>query len=1091
MPRSLPSRTRRWRSGISAQLLRLTLLQMLAFVLGTLSVVVVLESVRELFTEVAGHEMAGVVENAAVVRGLSAAFSEIDLVSRSCRDDAATGERGASLAGEILTIGNTVKDPVLAQQIRTLAMQSQQLLAHCASVGESLRRLRLVDRRAFGDLGRLEAVISRLMIDETLAGRRVDHLDQAMGLTTGLRESLLTIGQRLGAHREALSQGGGDRSAHLLIDDLALQLQTLSASPAPIAAAGRDFGRTIAAYRVQARQFEQAENRFARSVTTSHTTKATLLAGMKRLDVDAAARAGIVGEQAQHIIRQANQQVLGIAIASALLFLLSTVWIIRRAVHRPLADVLASIDGIRTGAGAPSPQAAAPGEWGTIQGALRDLADGLARSDADLRLHRERLELAFQGANDGLWDWNLDSNVVHFSPRWKSMLGYSNDALPNALQTWWDLVHPEDLGRLRTAIDDCRDEREPACETEFRMRHAAGHWVDILSRGTLARDPQGTLLSPHRLVGTHVDISERKRSEDALRRAASVFTHAREGIMITSPDGRIIDVNAAFAQITGYARDEVLGSTPRRLRSDRHDAAFYVELWRELIARDHWHGEIWNRRKDGQTFVALQTISAVRDEHGLVTQYVALFYDITAAKQYEQRLEQMARFDALTGLPNRVLLAERLQQAMECCQHQGSSLAVAYLDLDGFKEVNDRLGHEAGDRLLMAAAARMRQVMRAGDTLARIGGDEFVAVLHDGRDALAAVPVLTRLLAACAEPVIIGDATVAVSASVGVSCFPQADPVDADQLMRQADHAMYQAKLAGKNRYHLFDAVTQRNERGQHEGLRRIRQAMADDEFVLFYQPKVNLDNGQVIGAEALIRWQHPQRGLLPPAEFLPLIENHPLSVELGEWVIDTALRQIDQWHACGLGLTVSVNVSAMQLLQPGFPQRLDVLLSAHPGVRPDSLELEMLETSALNDIGRAAEVIRACRSRGIGVALDDFGTGYSSLTYLKHLPVSHIKIDKSFVRDMLADPFDCAIIEGVLGFARAFGLPVTAEGVETAEHGTRLLQLGCTLAQGYGIARPMPADHLPRWAAQWRPDPAWRAVLPVREPAPAIALSA
>ncbi|HNB44610.1 MAG TPA: EAL domain-containing protein [Burkholderiaceae bacterium] len=1076
MLRSVLKRALRRRAGISTQLLRLTLLQVLAFALGTFSVGLVLDSVRQLLTELTGTEMARVVDNAAVARGLSAAFAEIDQVSRSCRDDVAPDSaRPARLSARILAIAGAVQDPALDGPTRQLAAQAHQLLTDCAAVGESYQRLRAVDRRAFDDLSRLETVISRMMIDETLAGRSVQHLDQIMGLTTGLRESLLTIGQRVGVQGGALGRyDAGRRPATQLIDELALQLQTLSASPAAIAAAGRDFGRTVAAYRTQALQLDAAESRFVQSVATGHATQASLLAGMNRLDADAAGRAGVVRAQAHQIIDRANLQILVAALAAAGLSLACTIWVIRRAIHRPLIEVLSGIEAIRTGAGASPSACDAPGEWGTIQSALRDLAEGLARSDADLRRHRERLELALRGANDGLWDWNLDSDDVHFSPRWKSMLGHDDASLPNRLDAWWALVHPDDLGRLRAALDDCRRARTPGCDIEFRMRHADGHWVDILARGTLARDAGGALLSPRRLVGTHVDISERKYAEGALRRAASVFTHAREGIMITSPEGRIVDVNAAFCQITGYARDEALGQTPRLLKSGLHGADFYAALWGDLSERNHWHGEIWNRRKDGQTYVALQTISAVRDERGVVGQYVALFYDVTAAKQYEQRLEQMAHFDALTGLPNRVLLARRLHDAMAQCDRHGRSLAVVYLDLDGFKDVNDRFGHEAGDRLLLAATSRMSQVLRAGDTLARLGGDEFVAVLLDMPDALATVPVLQRLLAACAEPVPIGDALVEVSASLGVAAFPQVDRVDADQLLRQADFAMYQAKLAGKSRYHFFDADQQRSERGQQEGLRRIRQALVDGEFVLHYQPKLHLASGQITGAEALIRWQHPQRGLLPPLEFLPLIESHPLSVELGDWVIDTALRQIERWRAMGLDLAVSVNVGAMQLLQPGFPQRLAALLAAHPSVRPQWLELEMLETSALGDIERAAEVIDACRSLGVGFALDDFGTGYSSLTYLKQLPVTHLKIDRSFVRDMLEDPFDLAIIKGVLGFARAFGLQVTAEGVETAALGARLMQLGCDQAQGYGIARPMPADQLPDWVACWRPDPAW-----------------
>lgn len=325
-------------------------------------------------------------------------------------------------------------------------------------------------------------------------------------------------------------------------------------------------------------------------------------------------------------------------------------------------------------------------------------------------------------------------------------------------------------------------------------------------------------------------------------------------------------------------------------------------------------------------------------------------------------------------------------------------------------------------------------------------------------------------------PIKVADLTVQVSASIGITFYPQKQDIDADQLLRQADQAMYQAKVAGKNRYHLFDAEQDSSLRGHHESLERIRLALAQGEFLLHYQPKVNMRTGQVIGAEALIRWQHPEKGLLPPALFLPVIEDHPLAVEVGEWVIDTALVQMERWHILGLDVPVSVNVGARQLQEADFVERLQGILAKHPQIKPSCLELEVLETSALADMAQASQVIQDCAELGVRFALDDFGTGYSSLTYLKKLRVKQIKIDQTFVRNMLEDPDDLAILVGVIGLAEAFNHEVIAEGVETIEHGTALLKLGCGLAQGYGIARPMPAADMPAWAAVWRPDAAWAA---------------
>jgi diguanylate cyclase (GGDEF)-like protein len=464
----------------------------------------------------------------------------------------------------------------------------------------------------------------------------------------------------------------------------------------------------------------------------------------------------------------------------------------------------------------------------------------------------------------------------------------------------------------------------------------------------------------------------------------------------------------------------------------------------------------------------------VRDAEGKIHHYLALFSDLSALKAHQTQLEHMAHFDALTELPNRVLLADRLHQAMIQAERRGQRLAVAYLDLDGFKAINDVHGHTLGDQLLIALASRMKQTLREGDTLARMGGDEFVAVFPDLRDAEESLPMLGRLLSAAAQPVPMAGRMLQVSASLGVSFYPQAEPVDADQLMRQADQAMYQAKLAGKNRYHIFDAEHDRHLRGHHESVEHVRSALQAREFVLHYQPKVNMRSGRVIGAEALIRWQHPVRGLLAPAHFLPLIENHPLAVELGEWVITTALEQVTRWRKAGLDIPVSVNVGARQLQDENFVPRLRQILAAHPAVRPGGLEIEILETSALEDLARVSRIIEECGVLGVSFALDDFGTGYSSLTYLKRLPVSQLKIDQSFVHSILEESDDLAILQGVLSLAVAFRRQVIAEGVETVEHGTKLLQLGCELAQGYGIARPMPAAELPAWINHWQPDPAW-----------------
>jgi diguanylate cyclase (GGDEF)-like protein len=440
---------------------------------------------------------------------------------------------------------------------------------------------------------------------------------------------------------------------------------------------------------------------------------------------------------------------------------------------------------------------------------------------------------------------------------------------------------------------------------------------------------------------------------------------------------------------------------------------------------------------------------------------------------HQNEIEQIAYYDNLTNLPNRTLLADRLNQTILKSYRHDSSLAVAILDLDDFKVVNDNHGDNVGDELLFITSLRMEETLREGDTLARIGGDEFVLVLSDLTKSENCSEVLERLLLAVSRPVTVGDLVLDVTASIGVAFYPQ-DDADAGILMRYADQAMYIAKQAGKNCYHLFDSTQDDAIIVKQENLANISAALDRREFVLHYQPKVNMSTGELVGVEALIRWQHPVRGLVSPMDFLPAIENHAISLDIGEWVIDTALSQISQWQYMGITLSISVNLSAYQLQQMDFVERLAALLVAHPDVSPYNLELEILETSALSNISKVSATMQACIDLGVQFALDDFGTGYSSLTYLKRLPASLIKIDQTFIRDMLTDDDDLAIVRGVISLAKAFQLEVIAEGVETIEHGTALMQLGCKLAQGYGIAKPMPADNIPLWLGSWKPDIAW-----------------
>jgi len=579
------------------------------------------------------------------------------------------------------------------------------------------------------------------------------------------------------------------------------------------------------------------------------------------------------------------------------------------------------------------------------------------------------------------------------------------------------------------------------------------------------RDADGRIVGASKIAR---DITRARQTEARLRMTSNVFIHANEGIAILDAAGTVIDVNEALSRITGYSRPEMLGKHHSALVMGVKALDWPWRLRRALRRRGQFHGEIWSLRRDGTRFAALLTVSAIFDEARRLQSHVALFTDVTLALEQTERLHHVAHYDALTELPNRVLLQDRLRQAMVMNQRQLQSLAVLYLDLDGFKCINDSHGHRVGDELLIKLAHRMRLTLREGDTLARIGGDEFVAVLTDLHSADECAKIVESMCIACAEPVELTDLVVQVSASIGVTLFPS-DDVDADQLIRHADQAMYQAKQAGKNRYQFFDLAQDAIFKSRGQQFQRVADALQCREFVLHFQPKVNLRTRMVLGVEALIRWQHPQRGLLPPAAFLGDIERHPLSLQMADFVFEEALLQMEAFAKLGMNLSVSVNIGAWNFLQPGFSKGLAAHLARHAGVDPGLLELEILESSAMDDMSLASQTMQDCHRLGVHFAIDDFGTGYSSLTYLRRLPAETLKIDQSFVRDMLHDSEDMAIVQGVIGLANAFGRRVIAEGVETDAHCAMLLQLGCEMAQGYGIARPMPGPAVAAWVQEWQ----------------------
>jgi len=685
----------------------------------------------------------------------------------------------------------------------------------------------------------------------------------------------------------------------------------------------------------------------------------------------------------------------------------------------------------------------------------------------------ERLQLAADSAHIGTWDYDPISDQLQWDPRQFEIFGLSPQSFSGHLADWYQRLHPDDrvaaMALFQASLSSGNSYHE-----ETRILTEAGEERIVEGHGLIQQDGEGRAI---RVTGINMDVTERRHSQERLRLAADVFQYAHEGILITDAAQRIVEVNPMFCEVTGFSRKEVLGESPRILKSGHQGGAFYRSMWQTIATNGHWRGEIWNRRRNGELYAEWLTISAVRNQLGNVTHYVGIFSDITILKRQEQQLEEQAHYDPLTHLPNRLLLADRMHLALAQSRRNGRLLAICYLDLDGFKPINDRLGHAIGDELLVAVAVRLRTMLRDGDTVARLGGDEFVLLLNELSDPGECRTALDRLLFTIAEPYQVSDGEwVQISASIGVTLFP-IDEADADTLLRHADQAMYQAKQAGRNRHYLFDPSHDRQAAAVQQALARFNLALTENELELFYQPKVNMRLGTVVGAEALLRWRHPERGLLPPSEFLSLVENGDLAIRVGEWVVERALRDMTMLQRQGVELAVSVNVSGSHLQRVDFAEWLRKVLAHHTEVAPERLELEVLETAALSDIDRVSKVIDECRTLGVAFALDDFGTGYSSLTYLKRLPADLLKIDQSFVRDLLVDGEDLAIVEGIIGLAQAFHRGVIAEGVETVEHGVRLLQLGCELGQGYGIARPMPIQALPAWIHNYGGERAWREV--------------
>lgn len=709
------------------------------------------------------------------------------------------------------------------------------------------------------------------------------------------------------------------------------------------------------------------------------------------------------------------------------------------------------------------------GNTEVILSIIRDVTNN-KKHLAQLKEKESRLKAAQVYAKMGYWELLADHKTALWSEQMYALFGL-NPELSAGPEILCDVMHKGDYPNFTASIQACFATGHEH-HVEYRITRPSDgeeRWIEC--RGKLEIQSDG---KPEKISGFIQDITERKNVEERLSLSSRVFSDTHEGIIITDPQQRIVDVNPAFTQITGYSREEVTGKLPSILSSGKQSSTFYTQMWQSVKEHGHWQGEVWNRTKQGELYAELLNISSLTNEHDEVTHYVGVFSDITSSKQHQEQLNLMAHYDVLTKLPNRALFIDRFNQSIAHSKRTKNQLAVCFLDLDDFKPVNDNYGHNVGDRLLIEVADRITACIREEDTVSRQGGDEFAILLNDIESVSQYEGTLKRIHQALALPYCIDEVQHHVTASSGVTLYPS-DNGDIDTLLRHADHAMYQSKLSGKHRSQLYNPDYDQRIIQKNIHLEEIEQALNNNELQLYYQPKVNMVTGEVYGAEALIRWIHPEKGLIPPLDFLPFIDGTPLEIKVGEWVIKKALQQLDDWQQQSVKIEVSINISSNHLLSPSFVVVLEKCLAEHSSINAQYLQLEILESSALGDINKINHIIETCQVRlGVSFALDDFGTGYSSLTHLRSLPVDIIKIDQSFVRDMLDDPSDYSIIEGVIALTNTFSRNVIAEGVETTNHGLMLLLMGCDKAQGYAIGKPMPATVFLQWLCDYIPNKNW-----------------
>ena len=675
------------------------------------------------------------------------------------------------------------------------------------------------------------------------------------------------------------------------------------------------------------------------------------------------------------------------------------------------------------------------------------------RVEQAMRSNQEQLALVLASSDLGFWDWDLKSDRVDRSERCAQLLGCEHAVLLRDNRVWTDAIHTEDRVNMLRAIDEHLRGDTPKYQAEYRIITTKGEirWISDSGK-VVSKDSDGMAT---RMCGIHTDITERKKVEASLQLAASVYNNSSEAMSVLDSKGIIINTNNAFYEITGYCEDEVKNQHIKLLHCARNAPSFYQEMNQQIQDTGYWQGEVWQRRKNGEEYIVLLTVNTIYSQDGEPYRRVALFSDITEKKQSEQLIWRQANYDTLTGLPNRRMMLEHLASEIKKSDRNVRHFALMFIDLDFFKEVNDTLGHDMGDLLLIQTAERLKKSIRDVDVVSRLGGDEFTVVLTDIKDHKGVERVAQNILTRIAEPYQLADETAYISASIGITLYPD-DAIDVENLLKHADQAMYAAKEQGRNRFNYFTPSMQEYAKYRMRLIQDLRQAVAKKEFEVYYQPIVELATGNVHKAEALIRWHHNERGQVSPAEFIPIAEDTGMIVDIGNWVFEQAARQSVLWRErYGKVIQISVNKSPIQFRDEGTGFAEWIALLSELNISDSGICIEITEGLLLDASMGVAEKLLAYRDAGVQVSLDDFGTGYSSLAYLKRFDIDYLKIDQSFTRNLTTDENDMSLCEAIIVMAHKLGMKVIAEGVETEAQRQLLLQVGCDYGQGYLFSRP------------------------------------